>query len=239
MKRSVIFMLVMALALMGCATDPSTDRHANYYKSLENIAKARADERREETRLKIELIKELFGYHVGYTTPVKYSANSDLAKVIAMMMIFNDKENPYALSYALKEVNQPLPTVGERVTDGIFRTMPFALGIAGAAYGGYLIKKAGEYGAEVAVAATPATVSNSTTTTNEHYNVNSYNSQEANMGQSNSGGAGPGGNSNADSGNQGNIGVIGQSQDFSADNPAMRSTGYQAPFNEPIPVVVP
>ncbi len=242
-KLGVIF---IAFLLVGCATDQKKDRHVAYYDSLHEIAKERAQERQAELQMKIELVRSLFGAQPS-PTPVKWNAyqGNDLAKIMAVMMIFNDREDPRSLSYALQEVQSPLPTIGERITDGVFRTLPVALGIAGAAYGGYLINKAGEYGAATAISNAPTEVNN--TTTNEHYNVNSYNSQEANMGQSNSGAGGPSGGSGSpavQSGNQGNVGVIGQSQDFSANNPAMRSGSYQAPYNQPatagpIPVVLP
>jgi hypothetical protein len=238
-KLALIFIMIL---LAGCATDQKKDRHVAYYESLHDIAKERAAERQAELQMKIGLIQALFG--TQQSVPVKWNGtyqDSNLVKMMAVMMIFNDREDPRSLSYALQEVQSPLPTIGERITDGVFRTLPVALGIAGAAYGGYLIDKAGEYGATTAIANAPSaqgapqTVNN--TTTNEHYNVNSYNSQEARMEQGNAGGAGPGGSRNADSGNQGNVGVIGQSQDFSANNPAMRSGSYQAPYN--IPVVIP
>jgi len=226
-----LLLLALVLAMAGCAS--STDRHDLYYQSMKEIAKERAQERQAELQLKMEFLKAVV---TGYQVPD--TPTNQLVKVMAMMMLFNDREDPYALSRALREVKSPAPTIGERIADGTFRILPVALGIAGAAYGGYLIEKAGEYGAATAVANAPTTVNNSTT--NEHYNVNSYNSQEANMGQSNSstsGGSGGGGRDTSNSHNQGNVGVIGQSQDFSADNAAMRSTGYQAPYN--IPVVIP
>jgi hypothetical protein len=245
MKKLTLIFLVVLVA--GCASHKK-DRHEAYYEGLQQIAQAQADERKAELQMKIELVRSLFGTSNPSPptsgTPVRWNPyqQSDLARIMAVMLIFNDKQDPRSLSYAIQEVQSPLPSIGERITDGVFRTLPVALGIAGAAYGGYLINKAGEYGALTAIENAPQTVNN--TTTSEHYNVNSYNSQEANMGQSNSGGAGPGGSRNTNSGNQGNAGLIGQSQDFSANNPAMRSPGYQAPFNEPvtagpIPVVLP
>jgi hypothetical protein len=226
--------LLVVLVLVGCSA--KQDRHDQFYSAIEKVAKADADGRQAELRIKVAFLRTLLTSRTSNPAPT-----GQLVKVMAMMMLFNDRTDPRRLQYALQTIPKPLPTVGERVTDGVFRTLPVALGIAGAAYGGYLLNKATQYGAQEVVAGAPTTVNNSTT--NEHYNVNSYNSQEAHAANSNAGAGSAGGGRNSNSGNQGI--AVGQSMDFEANNPAMRSGSYQAPYNQPavgggpIPVVLP
>jgi hypothetical protein len=220
--------LLVVLVLVGCSA--KQDRHDQFYSAIGTVAKAEADERAAELRIKVEFLKTLFATQATAVRVSNPTPTGQLIKVMAMMMLFNDRTDPRRLQYALQTIPKPLPTVGERVTDGVFRTLPVALGIAGAAYGGYLINKATQYGAQEVVAGAPTTVNNSTT--NEHYNVNSYNSQEAHAANSNAGAGSAGGGRNSNSGNQGI--AVGQSMDFEANNPAMRSGSYQAPYT-PLP----
>lgn len=232
-----LFMALLILSMFGCATDNT--RHKDFYAAIKGVAEQQRQERVDEMRMKMEFLKAMFACPV-YTSVVStppQNTNRDLVKIMAAMMIFNDHDDPRRLQYALSRIPKPAPTIGERVSDGVFRVLPVALGISAAAYGGYLINKASELGATTFVTNQPGSNSSVTTTTNENYKVNSDNTQTATSTQGNTGAGGSGGPATS-SGNQGNSSVIGQGMTFEANNPAMRSTGYQAPYN-PVPEITP
>jgi hypothetical protein len=226
--------------LAGCST--VHDRHDKFYESIRWVAEEQRASDEAQLRIKAELVKALF--HRDYSLP-GYSAVSDkpvdrsfdLVKIMAMMMIFNDHKDPRRLQYALERIPAPAPTIGERVSDGVFRVLPSVVGIAAGAFAIDSIRRAAEGASAFAAGAGSTSVSNTTNSTN-NYKYQSENTQTASVDQGNtSGGGAPGAGSGgrvSGSGNQGNAAGIGQGQNFNGGPVAFGSDGFM-PSQLPAP----
>jgi len=241
--KKLLFMVVVLTTLASC----SHVRQKMYYEAIEEVAKYRAETAQVKAEMNKEILLAMFQEQkrvstVPPNTYVNYANNDNqMVKYMILMTYLQQRENEHTLQNALAAVRRPEPHAGELAIKGATSLLPVALAIAGAAYGGYLIDQATNSGAEMVIQGQGALPPSNTS--NEYYNVNSHNTQTATVGQSNGrgngGGAGRGGRSSDD---MANIAGVNQGMAFEANNPAMRSPNYQAPFNtvEPIiPVVLP
>ena len=239
MKRLLILSVV--LSLVGCAS--VHDRHDKFYSAIEKVAQEQREADQAKLDAKIALVKALFAPTYTVTAPAGSATavvnratiqpvQNDLMKLFAVMLIFNGNDDPRRLQYALERIPAPAPTVGERVTDGVFRVLPTALGIAAGAFAIDTVRRAAEGASAFAAGAGSTSVTNQTSTTN-NYKYQSDNTQNATASMNGRGG-GPGaggGGSVSDSGNQA-IG-IGQQQNFDGGPVAFGSDSFQAPYTLP------
>ena len=218
MKRLLILCL-LAITVTSC----SHVRQKMFYHSQENIAKYRYEAQAEKDRATVELLKTLL------TNRYNESGDSKALKYMLVMMWLNRTENEHTLENALNAVDPPAPDAGELAIRGATSILPVALGIAGAAYGGYLINKAGEFGTQAVVAGAPSTTTN--TTNNFKYQSENTQTAEATMAGHSGGGGLGGGRDTSGSGNQGI--AIGQSQAFDGGPTAFSSPDFMPPVVVP------
>ena len=226
MVRKLLGLLIV-LSLVGCAS--GKDRHDKFYSAIQKVAEEQRQADADNLRLKVELVKALFSRSataVNYTPISAGAYNTDLVKIMATMMIFNDHKDPRRLQYALERIPAPAPTIGERVSDGVFRVLPSVIGIAAGAYALDSVRRAAE-GVSAFAAGAGSTSVSSSTTNNYKYQSDNTQAVDATMnGHGGGGGAGSGGRV-SDSGNQ-NM-AIGQQQNFDGGPVAFGSDSFQAP----------